>query len=169
LLKSFKIFQFAWSFNVIYKCMNDFETVYTQVCGSSKGHLISMFNNQTVGSSWYNSRLCISERVSKGKYTNNLDADVQRQTAIIGGHYSYSPTGTMWIIDPVNFPSVMYIDMMNNYFILGQSPFYTIKDLRNYRSLDLLLSLYISVLIRKTHYAGASAQKKATCSHKHQE
>ena len=56
------------------------------------------------------------------KYTESLDADVRRQyidkTAIIGGHYPYSPTSTMWIIDPVNFPSVVHIDMVN-YSILG--------------------------------------------------
>ena len=67
----------------------------------------------------------------KEKYTKSLDADARRRyidkTAIVRGHYPYSPTGTMWITDPVNFPSVICIDMVN-YFILGQRPFYTMKD-----------------------------------------
>ena len=111
----------------------------------------------------------------KEKYTISLDADARRRyidkTVIIGGHYPYSPTGTIWITDPVNFPSMIYIDMVN-YFILGQSPFYTMKDLKNYRSLELLLSLRIFVpmwgSVRRTLYACASTQNK-TCSHKHQE
>ena len=64
----------------------------------------------------------------KEKYTKSLGADARKRyvdkTAIIGGQYPYSPTGTMWITVPLNFPNVIYIDMVN-YFILGQGPFYT--------------------------------------------
>ena len=69
------------------------------------------------------------------RYIESLDADARRRyidkTAIIGGHDPYSFTDTMWSSDPVNFPSVTYIDMVN-YVVLGQSPFYTMKDFKNY-------------------------------------
>ena len=53
----------------------------------------------------------------------------------------------MWSSDPVNFPSVTYIDMVN-YFVLGQSPFYTMKDFKNYRSLESY-DRFVSGWVRK--------------------
>ena len=35
----FKTAKFIWSFTVIYKCTNDSQTVFKQICGSNKGRL----------------------------------------------------------------------------------------------------------------------------------
>ena len=48
----FKTTIFSWSFHVIYKFTNDFETVFTQICGSNKGPLISTFYNSTKDIEW---------------------------------------------------------------------------------------------------------------------
>ena len=85
------------------------------------------------------------------RYIESLDADARMRyidkTAIIGGHDPYSLTGTMWSSDTVNFPSVTYIDMVN-YFVVGQSRFYTMKDFKNYRSLESY-DRFVSGWVRK--------------------
>ena len=85
----------------------------------------------------------------KQKYTESLYADARSwyidQAAIIGGHDQYSLNGIMWITDLVNFSCVTYIDTAN-YFIVGQSPFCTMKDFKNYQGLksyDCFVSLRV--------------------------
>ena len=92
----FKMTILAWPFTVIYECMNDFETVFTQIRGSKKGHLISIFNNSTkvIGEMWFlrkkmkmpwTDKVCNEDVLSRAQVKRKLMKDIRvRQLNFIG-------------------------------------------------------------------------------------
>ena len=73
------------------------------------------------------------------KYFDSLDGVTSKRyvdtTAIIGFIDPYAIESARWSSDPQHYPPVTYIDMVK-YFVLGSSPFYSMKDFKNYKSLN---------------------------------
>ena len=74
--------------------------------------------------------------MASSKYMESLNATAHarylEKISIIGSPFAIPEQH--WSTDPAALPSLTYIDMVN-YLALGRSPFYEMKDFKNYKSL----------------------------------
>ena len=73
------------------------------------------------------------------KYLDSLPADAPGRylgkTAVIGTLDPSTIDGEWWSMDPEDYTQITYIDM-GNYFVLGSSPFYSMAEFKNNKSLQ---------------------------------